>query len=413
MPRRTLASLLLAALFATLSAVPGRPAPVAAASCSNWTSETTPPPTIRVFRSTTGVVETVDFRAYVKNVLSREWIGSWTTESLRSGALAVKNYAWYQVLHWRGYVADASGDCFDVWDTTRDQVYDPSRATWTSAANAVDATWSTLALQSGRIFATYYNAGTASEACGANANGWKMYQWGTQACGLAGKSAAQIMAIYYAGVVVTDAPPAAPPPSTPAPTPTPAPTSAPTPTRAPVTPSPTPGSTQTPIASAASSPTAAPTASTASPTPAPQPTRTAAPTLAPTPQPTQQPVTEQPGGGQTEIVHAAAPPPPPSARPAPIKVRASASVARVLPAPASRSIPARNDDHRLLADADVGAPSDAWSTIGTLPTSTAPDLRLISFRTLFPAAVDRLADALVAQLTRHVALPLLALRVRS
>src|SRR6185437_543541 len=158
MPRRILAALLFAALFASLSAVPGAPAAVAAASCSNWSSEATPPPSIRVFRSLTGVVETVDFRAYVKNVLSREWIGSWTTESLRSGALAVKNYAWYQILHWRGYVADATGDCFDVFDTTRDQVYDPAKTTWSSAAAAVDATWSTLALKSGRIFPAYYNA---------------------------------------------------------------------------------------------------------------------------------------------------------------------------------------------------------------------------------------------------------------
>jgi peptidoglycan hydrolase-like amidase len=204
-----MAALLLAAFITALGAAPGISPSAAAASCSNWTSERQPPPTIRVFRTATGTVETVDFRTYVKNVLSREWIGSWTTESLRSGALAVKNYAWYQVLHWRGYVADASGQCFDVFDSTRDQVYDPSRATWATAAAAVDATWSTLALKSGHIFPAYYNAGTTSEACGANANGWKMYQWGTQACGLAGKTAAQIIAMYYAGVTVTDAPPAA------------------------------------------------------------------------------------------------------------------------------------------------------------------------------------------------------------
>ena len=56
-------------------------------------------PAIRVYRQATGAVDTVDFRTYLKNVLSREWIGWWTTESLRSGALAVQAYAWYQVLH--------------------------------------------------------------------------------------------------------------------------------------------------------------------------------------------------------------------------------------------------------------------------------------------------------------------------
>ena len=165
-------------LVLALAAPMATPGPASAAgSCGTYRSETVPPPTIRVFRTATGAVETVDFRTYVKNVLSREWISTWTTESLRSGALAVKNYGWYQVLHWRGYVND-EGDCFDVFDSTRDQHYDPTRPTYASMATAVDATWSTLAQMSGRIFATYYNAGAAGEACGANANGWQMFQWG-------------------------------------------------------------------------------------------------------------------------------------------------------------------------------------------------------------------------------------------
>ena len=216
---------LLAAILAAVLIVPmaAPPDASAATACGTYRSETVPPPTIRVYRTATGAVDTVDFRTYVKNVLSREWISSWTTESLRSGALAVKNYAWYQVLHWRGYTTPA-GHCFDVFDSTRDQHYDPSRPTYASMAAAVDATWGTLAHRNGRVFATYYNAGQAYEPCGARANGWQMFQWGTQACGLAGKSAAQIMAIYYPGVSVS----AAPPPSIPAPTPVPA-TPAPTP----------------------------------------------------------------------------------------------------------------------------------------------------------------------------------------
>ena len=107
-------------------------------------------------------MDVVDFRTYVKNVLSREWISSWTTESLRSGALAVKHYAWYQVVHWRGYT-NAAGARFDVFDSTRDQHYDPSRPTYASMAVAVDATWGTVALKGGRLFATYYNAGAANE----------------------------------------------------------------------------------------------------------------------------------------------------------------------------------------------------------------------------------------------------------
>ena len=249
---------LLAAILLCLATLPAGPRPaVAAGPCGTYASETVPPATIRVYRTTTGAVDTVDFRTYVKNVLSREWISSWTTESIRSGALAVKNYAWYQVIHWRGYV-NTAGDCFDVFDSTRDQHYDPSRTTYPAMASAVDATWGTLAHRNGRIFATYYNAGAPGESCGANANGWQMFQWGTQTCGLAGKSAAQILATYYTGVVVSAAPPAAPPPATPAPTPvpTPAPTLAPTP---PPSSTPAPGSPTATPAPATPAPTAAPT----------------------------------------------------------------------------------------------------------------------------------------------------------
>ena len=191
--RIRVASVLVAILSAAVLTPMTPVAPASAATeCGSYASETAPPPTIRVYRTATGAVDTVNFRTYVKNVLSREWISSWTTESLRSGALAVKNYAWYQVIHWRGYT-NSAGQCFDVFDSTRDQHYDPSRPTYASMAAAVDATWGTLAHRNGRIFATYYNAGQAYETCGARANGWQMFQWGTQACGLDGRSAAQVM----------------------------------------------------------------------------------------------------------------------------------------------------------------------------------------------------------------------------
>jgi hypothetical protein len=289
----------------TTLAPPAGPAPASAASCGAHRSESVPPTTIRVFRSATGAVDTVDFRTYVKNVLSREWISSWTTESLRSGAMAVKNYAWYQVLHWRGYV-NTRGECFDVFDSTRDQHYDPSRPTYASMAAAVDATWGTLAHKGGRIFATYYNAGAPGEACGANANGWQMFQWGTQACGLAGKGAAQILAIYYPGVTVS----AAPPPSTPTPKPSPAPTPAPPPATTPK-PAPTAGPSGSPAASA---------------TPLPAPTPTPAATAVPTPVPA--PPSGTPGGGQVGLTR---PPPPPPPDPAPIVVGPSSSGLAVEP----------------------------------------------------------------------------------
>ena len=113
---------------------------------------------------------------------------------------------------------------------------------------------------------------------------------------------------------------------------------------------------------------------------------------------------EQPGGGQTEIVHAVAPPPPPSARPAPVKVKAAPKGGRIAAEPTTTTVVARRDDRRLVPGADMGPTLPAW------PMSAAPDVRLTSFRTLFPATVEQLADALVDELSRHVALPLLARR---
>jgi len=365
MQRRRSAAGVLAAILATAVAVPmSTPSTTsAAAECGTYRSETVPPPTIRVFRTATGAVETVDFRAYLKNVLSREWISSWTTESLRSGALAVKNYAWYQVIHWRGYT-NAAGHCFDVFDSTRDQHYDPSRPTYASMAAAVDATWGTLALKGGRIFATYYNAGQMNEPCGARANGWQMFQWGTQACGLAGKSAAQILAVYYTGVTVS----AAPPPSTPAPTPTPTPTPI-------ATPPPTPAPTPAPAPSGSAAPTA-----TATPSPAPAPT--------PPPTPTPAPVPQQPGGGQVGL---AAPPPPPPPDPEPIVVSvADAASGQIEATAASTPVPARSsgpDLARLLAN-EAPVP---WRANDPRPMITQ---RWVTFRLVFERLVSSLLERL-------------------
>jgi len=392
MSRRTIVAALLAALSLAAAGVPGLAPRAAAASCSNWTSETDPPPTIRVFRHLTGAVETVDFKVYAKNVLSREWIGSWTTESLRSGALAVKSYAWYQVLHWRGGT-NSEGACFDLRDDTWDQVYDPSKPTWSTAAAAVDATWSTVVLKNGKIFPTYYNAGAVNEACGANANGWKAYQWGTQACGLDGLSAAEIILVYYyPGVTVsggsgsaTPTPtPFATPTATPTPTPTATPTLAPTPTPSAVmTPTLEPTSSPTPAATPVATPTLEPTAS---------PTPVATATPVPTPLPTPPPQQELPGGGQAGVDGAAAPPPPPPPDPEPT-IAAAAAGAPVLVysgrLEAWELSPAAM--RRILRWTDEPAPGLLAGRSGHPPATG-------TFRILWDAAVRDLVDAMVAGL---------------
>jgi len=382
MPRRTLASACLAVTATIVGLLPGLVAPVAGSSCSAWTSETVPPPTIRVFRHATGTIGTVNFKPYTKNVLSREWIGSWTAQSLQSGALIVRNYAWYQVLHWRGGV-DASGACFDIRDDTWDQVYDPSLPTWSTAAAAVDATWSGLVYRDGHIFPTYYNAGAVNEACGANANGWMAYQWGTQACGLGGMSASQIVVTYYyPGVTVTGL-------GTPSPTPTPTPRPTATPTPRP-TPTPTPHATATPTAPGSATPSATPTphpVTTATPTPTPRPTST--PRGTPSPTPSQMPSAlpappdnqQLPGGGQSSLRNAAAPPPPPAPHPIPVIATKNAK-------PPSGPLEATG---QIATHADLDV---LFAALGPSPI----DPRLLLFRERFPDTVEAFVSAVALEL---------------
>ena len=403
MPRRTLASACLAVAATLVGLLPAVVGPVAASSCSAWTSESVPPPTIRVFRHATGTIDTVSFKPYVKNVLSREWIGSWAAQSLQSGALIVRNYAWYQVLHWRGGVT-ASGACFDIRDDTADQVYDPSQATWSTASTAVDATWAGLVYQNGHIFPTYYNAGAVNEACGANANGWKAYQWGTQACGLAGMNAGQIvLKYYYPSVTVTGLGTPTPTPSpmpTAGPTPTPLPTPTPTP-HPPPTPTPHPTPTPTPKPSASVSATPTPTA-TPHVTPTPKATATPTPTRQPTPTPTPAPLPtppanqQLPGGGQSNLTNSSAPPPPPPPNPTPmVATRKAASPAG--PLETGGRIATGSDLDVLLAVLDASAAAEpplATSAAG----GSSPDPRLLLFRARFADAFEAFVNAVALEL---------------
>ena len=80
-------------------------------SCTGYSSQSTPPSTIRVRRhnsngTATGVA-TVPFVQYVENVLPHEWIASWNAEALKAGAVAVKSYGWYWVTHYGGYFTPA------------------------------------------------------------------------------------------------------------------------------------------------------------------------------------------------------------------------------------------------------------------------------------------------------------------
>jgi peptidoglycan hydrolase-like amidase len=193
-----IAPAMLAAAIA-LSAVPLvslMPAPVRASggSCTNWTSTIEPPPEIAVYRVSEGTVETVDFRTYVIRVVSREW--NVRQKALRmAGAQAVKQFAWYHVLHYRGGTYD--GQCFDVRDTTADQLYadKPLSQIPRRVKRAVSKTWSWRLYRDDKFVMTGYRRGK-KVACAADA-GYRLYVRSARKCANQGWSATHILEVYY------------------------------------------------------------------------------------------------------------------------------------------------------------------------------------------------------------------------
>lgn len=171
----------------------------AATSCTGWTSQSTPPTTIQVLRTSgpaDGTVQTVPFRDYVNVVMAAEWGAADPTEALKAGAVAVKEYGWYRAMYWRGGTA-VDGSCYDVVDSTIDQVYAPeTKVPSASETAAVDATWGMTVQKNGGLFATHYNGG-ANVACGSDATGWWLYQRSAMNCAVAGMTADQILLTYY------------------------------------------------------------------------------------------------------------------------------------------------------------------------------------------------------------------------
>jgi hypothetical protein len=211
--RRRLAAILVLTAMIWLPAVSTAPVAHAASVCTGWTSTRIPPNSIRVYRTSgpnAGTVQTVDFPTYVEVVLAAEWPPSWPTASLQSGAVAVKEYAWYYAMNWRG--GSGTGGCYDVIDNTNDQIYWPEGRTPTpEEVTAVEATWYESITKSGSLILTGYRSG-ADVGCGTDADGAHLFQHSARNCAAAGMTADQILQIYYGPSLAIWKPPAQPAP---------------------------------------------------------------------------------------------------------------------------------------------------------------------------------------------------------
>jgi hypothetical protein len=109
--------------------------------------------------------------------------------------VAVKEYAWYYVHHWRG--GSRSNGCYDVIDNTNDQIYWPEgKSPSAGHVAAVDATWTETVTRTGGLILTGYRSGS-NVSCGADADGYRLYQHSAYNCAALGMTAEQILQMYY------------------------------------------------------------------------------------------------------------------------------------------------------------------------------------------------------------------------
>ena len=167
--------------------------------CSTWNSRYFPPPSVRVLvKAHGGYVVERDFRTYVAEVMAAgAWPASKPWASLVAGAQAIKQYAWWEVLHrpcdrsWKGQPYDiVNGGEHQLW-RPKSGLREPSRV----QVRAVEAAWLTSIRKHGRFIRTGWT-GTGGR-CGDVVDGWHLYEDGVTDCARRGYSWQRIQRVYY------------------------------------------------------------------------------------------------------------------------------------------------------------------------------------------------------------------------
>jgi peptidoglycan hydrolase-like amidase len=139
-------------------------------------------------------VQTLGFEEYCIDVLPNEWYPSWSPESLKAGAIAVKMFGWYHTLH----PITVDGFTFDVDNTTNFQNFKYLSGN-VGTNQAVHDTWNIVyAPASGEIKELDYRAGIPNNKNHLFLATGIMSQWGSQYWGQIAKlTFPNILGLYY------------------------------------------------------------------------------------------------------------------------------------------------------------------------------------------------------------------------
>ena len=140
-------------------------------------------------------VKAVQFDEYVINSLPNEWMPSWDKEALQAGAMAIKMFAWYKILH----PMKLDGWEYDLDNTTNFQVFREGNRFGATD----DAHWAirnlAYTMPDGTIVELNYRAGYQKNPNWQYRNANMMAQWGSQYWAEQGYNMLRIMQWFYQG----------------------------------------------------------------------------------------------------------------------------------------------------------------------------------------------------------------------
>lgn len=153
-------------------------------------------PYINVYITSQDTIKTMPLFDYIINVLPNEWYASWHTESLKAGAMAIKSYAWYNIMNPRKPAKEhENAHITDLSENYQHYVENSANVLSTFAVREVQ---NYVMVDASYIpFEADYKAGAYNDY---GQGGNRMYQWGTKYLADNGMSFMDICAYYYTDI---------------------------------------------------------------------------------------------------------------------------------------------------------------------------------------------------------------------